>query len=249
MWTKTYFGKYSAYYYWIERTISQGWSSRNGEYLVSWERNECFKVNQCIWLFFVQIKLYSRLSLTFTGIYLLVTLKCMKATLSKNKNLEDWDKGNYGLLVWMIYGQLISMTSGNVLVLHCTGLDPFPGKIHWMKVWWNNNNPKLILSYYLDTIEKLGCKFVFKFPTLKFLTDILRNSRLSPHYSKWSRIWKLWHSQCPEHVTAMEQSPTQGFCSASLDAAQKKYYARDLVVPALTTIHSWIWNPPGDGCD
>ncbi|KIM38531.1 hypothetical protein M413DRAFT_20009 [Hebeloma cylindrosporum] len=33
------------------------------------------------------------------------------------------------------------------------GIDPFCGKIRWMKVWWTNSNPKLILSYYLEMIE------------------------------------------------------------------------------------------------
>lgn len=42
------------------------------------------------------------------------------------------------------------------LRLH-TGIDPFPGVAHWMKIWWTNRNPKLILSYYLDVIDKTGC--------------------------------------------------------------------------------------------
>ena len=37
------------------------------------------------------------------------------------------------------------------------GEDPFAGVIHWLKVYHNNNNPKLILSYYLDFIEEFGC--------------------------------------------------------------------------------------------
>ncbi|CAK5274358.1 unnamed protein product [Mycena citricolor] len=41
------------------------------------------------------------------------------------------------------------------LALH-TSIDPFLGLIHWMRIWWNNNNPRLILSYYLDVIENLG---------------------------------------------------------------------------------------------
>jgi hypothetical protein len=45
---------------------------------------------------------------------------------------------------WTIFG----------LALH-TGIDPFPGHIHWIKVWWTNSNPKLILSYYLETVDKL----------------------------------------------------------------------------------------------
>jgi hypothetical protein len=46
------------------------------------------------------------------------------------------------------------------LRLH-TGVDPFPGVVHWMKIWWTNRNPKLILSYYLDVVEETGCKFYF----------------------------------------------------------------------------------------
>ncbi|KAF9553186.1 hypothetical protein CPC08DRAFT_645938 [Agrocybe pediades] len=41
------------------------------------------------------------------------------------------------------------------LCLH-VGIDPFPGKCHWIRVWWTNSNPKLICSYYLDTIRSLG---------------------------------------------------------------------------------------------
>lgn len=39
------------------------------------------------------------------------------------------------------------------LGLH-TGLDPFAGKGHWMKIWWTNRNPRLILSYYLEMVER-----------------------------------------------------------------------------------------------
>lgn len=46
------------------------------------------------------------------------------------------------------------------LALH-VGEDPFAGVIHWLKIWqkiWhNNNNPKLILSYYLDWMEEDEC--------------------------------------------------------------------------------------------
>ncbi|KAJ7176192.1 hypothetical protein C8R43DRAFT_942992 [Mycena crocata] len=42
------------------------------------------------------------------------------------------------------------------LALH-SGIDPFIGRIHWMQIWWTNSNPRLILSYYLDTVEESGC--------------------------------------------------------------------------------------------
>ncbi|KAG2080493.1 hypothetical protein BD769DRAFT_1684951 [Suillus cothurnatus] len=41
------------------------------------------------------------------------------------------------------------------LALH-TEIEPFSGRIMWIRVWHSNRNPQLILSYYLDTIEKLG---------------------------------------------------------------------------------------------
>ncbi|KAJ7196546.1 hypothetical protein GGX14DRAFT_375956, partial [Mycena pura] len=41
------------------------------------------------------------------------------------------------------------------LALH-VGLDPFAGRYLWMKVYWTNSNPRLILKYYLDVVEELG---------------------------------------------------------------------------------------------
>ena len=39
------------------------------------------------------------------------------------------------------------------LALH-NGVDPFAGQLQWMKVWTMNHNLKVILSYYLEFIEK-----------------------------------------------------------------------------------------------
>ncbi|KAF8259295.1 hypothetical protein EI94DRAFT_1707224 [Lactarius quietus] len=36
------------------------------------------------------------------------------------------------------------------------GLDPFPGVIHWCKVWWTVWNPKVIAHFYLDTARSIG---------------------------------------------------------------------------------------------
>ncbi|KAJ7790095.1 hypothetical protein B0H14DRAFT_3571076 [Mycena olivaceomarginata] len=41
------------------------------------------------------------------------------------------------------------------LALHSC-LEPFVGRIQWLKIWWTNSNPCLILSYYLDTVEESG---------------------------------------------------------------------------------------------
>ncbi|KAI5991633.1 hypothetical protein EDD15DRAFT_2448524 [Pisolithus albus] len=41
------------------------------------------------------------------------------------------------------------------LALH-TGIEPFSGRILWIRIWHSNRNPQLILSYYLDVVEELG---------------------------------------------------------------------------------------------
>ncbi|KIY66612.1 hypothetical protein CYLTODRAFT_411728 [Cylindrobasidium torrendii FP15055 ss-10] len=46
---------------------------------------------------------------------------------------------------WLIYG----------LGLHIC-LDPFTGRIIWLRVWWGNRNPRLIFRYYLDAVKRLG---------------------------------------------------------------------------------------------
>lgn len=60
---------------------------------------------------------------------------------------------------WLRYG----------LGLH-TGIEPFSSRIMWMRVWHSNRNPQLILSYYLDTLDTLGCKYS---PPALFFTNIL----------------------------------------------------------------------------
>ena len=36
------------------------------------------------------------------------------------------------------------------------GLDPFPGKLLWLKVWWTVHNPHLICKFYLDACQEVG---------------------------------------------------------------------------------------------
>jgi len=37
-------------------------------------------------------------------------------------------------------------------------INPFIGFNNWLKVWWTNKNPRLIGSYYLETVRKYGGK-------------------------------------------------------------------------------------------
>src|SRR5277367_221394 len=41
------------------------------------------------------------------------------------------------------------------LYLH-VGLDPFPGKLLWLKIWWTVRNPHLICKFYLDACREAG---------------------------------------------------------------------------------------------
>ncbi len=41
------------------------------------------------------------------------------------------------------------------LYLHC-GVDPFSGRLHWVKIWWTNRNPILIGGYYFEAARSQG---------------------------------------------------------------------------------------------
>jgi hypothetical protein len=41
------------------------------------------------------------------------------------------------------------------LWLH-NNIDPFTGYNNWLKVWWTNKNPRLIASYYIETVRAYG---------------------------------------------------------------------------------------------
>ncbi|KAK7041035.1 hypothetical protein R3P38DRAFT_2512453 [Favolaschia claudopus] len=45
------------------------------------------------------------------------------------------------------------------LWLH-VGLDPLPGRLAWLKIWWTNRNPRLITSYYIEACRQLGEQFL-----------------------------------------------------------------------------------------
>lgn len=65
------------------------------------------------------------------------------------------------------------------LALHI-GIEPFSGVILWLKVWHSNRNSQLILSYYLETVERLGCKYL---PSMITLLIPLILTQICP----WSR--------------------------------------------------------------
>ena len=39
------------------------------------------------------------------------------------------------------------------------GIDPYPSQFAWLKVWWCNRNPRLLMNYYLEAACKVGGMF------------------------------------------------------------------------------------------
>ena len=39
--------------------------------------------------------------------------------------------------------------------LHAS-IELFSGEINWIKIWWTNSDPRLIVRYYLDMCRKIG---------------------------------------------------------------------------------------------
>lgn len=40
------------------------------------------------------------------------------------------------------------------------GIDPYAGQFAWLKVWWCNQNPRLLIHYYLEAGRKVGGTFL-----------------------------------------------------------------------------------------
>ncbi|TFK16769.1 hypothetical protein FA15DRAFT_740498 [Coprinopsis marcescibilis] len=69
------------------------------------------------------------------------------------------------------------------LCLHLC-VDPFSGYLLWLRVWWNNSNPRLICHYYLQTIEALG-----KMPLITQSDPGTENTRLA----NATTFLRRWH--------------------------------------------------------
>ena len=40
------------------------------------------------------------------------------------------------------------------------GIDPYAGRFAWLKVWWCNRNPLLLIDYYLEAAHNVGGMFL-----------------------------------------------------------------------------------------
>lgn len=50
------------------------------------------------------------------------------------------------------------------LWMHCC-VEPFSGFILWMQIWWCNRPGQLVMSYYFNTVRRLGCESSMLFAT------------------------------------------------------------------------------------
>jgi hypothetical protein len=58
------------------------------------------------------------------------------------------------------------------LWLHAS-LEAFSGEINWIKIWWTNRNPRLIVSYYLETCRKIKGSYSDSFIIYLFMNSVL----------------------------------------------------------------------------
>lgn len=78
------------------------------------------------------------------------------------------------------------------------GIDPYPGQLHWLKIWWTNRNPVLVTGYYLEACRKAGGIYYLHYFVTRSLTSCIRYP--SNHAERsWRR--KLWHCQLPHSDT------------------------------------------------
>ena len=52
--------------------------------------------------------------------------------------------------------------------------DPFNSRVAWLKIWWCNCNPRLLINYYLEAGRKVGgmCLTIYpSFPCFQFCRD------------------------------------------------------------------------------
>lgn len=131
------------------------------------------------------------------------------------------------------------------LALH-TGIEPFVGRIQWLKIWWGNSNPRLILSYHLDTIETQGCKLFACLRTYCKFCWYLTSISVShvTCYSERSGTRELWDCQWTDHASSLARSSPKGHFTAPMDAREEKHHAWDSLVAAEEALHSWVWEYP-----
>lgn len=57
-------------------------------------------------------------------------------------------------------------------------VQPASGRIMWLKAWWTNSNPRIVLKFYLDTVRTLGCEIFFPLLLIACLTLLYRYTNL-----------------------------------------------------------------------
>ncbi|KAG1786733.1 uncharacterized protein HD556DRAFT_1449391 [Suillus plorans] len=117
------------------------------------------------------------------------------------------------------------------LALH-TGIEPFSGRIMWMRVWHLNHNPQLILTYYLNTVEKLG-----------YIPMVAQSDPGSENYGianhRWMRTKKnimpeiAWSQLCRRFVPGYETLFDEGVVSG--------WYDSDNVLQVM--VFRWVFIP------
>ncbi|KAJ7086781.1 hypothetical protein B0H15DRAFT_781757 [Mycena belliarum] len=126
------------------------------------------------------------------------------------------------------------------LWLH-VGLDPFPGRIAWLKIWWTNRNPKLITSYYINACRLIGgTQFLpFSLLVLRWLAIPWLQRELDAWVQRYNGTARRAdkHKILPQGIPDLIASKPEQF-------GTKDY--KVLVTPDLFDEMETTWAPPDD---
>lgn len=75
------------------------------------------------------------------------------------------------------------------LALHL-GVEPYSGKLLWLRVWHSNSDPGLICKYYIDTVRELKGKY--ERASLNISTSDVHTSHPTCN-TKWSWYREFWN--------------------------------------------------------
>ncbi|KAI9452828.1 hypothetical protein F5148DRAFT_1330590 [Russula earlei] len=141
------------------------------------------------------------------------------------------------------------------------GLDPFPGRIAWLKIWWCNRNPRLINSYYIEAGRKIGGIPLITQSDRGTENNVVANCHtVTRHWLDPSLVGTLQHRWCVEKTnikpeiawSQLRRQFTPGFESHldfgynnglyNPDDPLEKLVFRWLAIPWLQAeLDAWTW--------
>ncbi|KAM6489625.1 hypothetical protein JOM56_014947 [Amanita muscaria] len=85
------------------------------------------------------------------------------------------------------------------------GIDPYPGRFAWLKVWWCNRNPRLLIHYYLEAARKIGGMIHVPLSRFSDISSLvfrwLAIPWLQAEIDKWMNMYNSSYRRANKHKT------------------------------------------------